>query len=414
MIHTQSRTVTTRPQQPVKLYSREFNRDLHQSFARLRHEAPVAPAWFTRWQKAYLITRYEDAVTLLKDERLSKNLHNGNSGSDNLVVSWMLKGFEPLMHNMLNSDDPDHRRLRNLVHKAFTPRIIADLAPRIEAICNQLLDQALAKGTIDLVTDFALPLPVTIIAELIGIPEADRPRFRHWTERFVVTPTPLNMLRMIPSIRQFMRFARDLAAQRRRQPQDDLLSGLAQAEDQGEQLSDDELVAMVFLLLVAGHETTVNLIANGTFALLTHPDQMALLRKNPALVESAVEEMLRFDGPVMTTELNFARQPIELHGVTIPKGAVVLPVLLSANRDETVFPNPDQFDIQRSPNRHLGFGHGIHYCLGAPLARLEAQIAFRTLLARTQTLQLAVDAQQIAFENVMILHRLPHLPVTMA
>ncbi|MCB0107708.1 MAG: cytochrome P450, partial [Caldilineaceae bacterium] len=325
----------------------------------------------------------------------------------------MPKAFEPLLHNMLNMDDPDHRRLRNLVHKAFTPRMIMGLAERIETIANELLDAAIAQERVDLIKAFAIPLPVTVIAELIGIPAADRMYFRRLTERIIVSPTPLNMIGAIPAVWQFLRYIRGLADQRRADPQEDLLTALIQAEDAGEQLTEDELLGMVFLLLVAGHETTVNLIGNGTLALLNNPDQLELLRNNPDLAESAVEELLRYDSPVMTAEMGFAREEMTLHGVTIPKGATVLPALLSANRDETVFANADQLDLTRSPNRHLAFGQGIHYCLGSPLARLEGKIAFNTLLARAPALRLAVEPAQIKYRNVMILHGLTALPVCM-
>ncbi|MEZ4863165.1 MAG: cytochrome P450 [Caldilineaceae bacterium] len=398
-------------QPPVKMYSSDFNHHTHQHFARLRQEAPVTPAYLTRWQKVYLINRYADVWAALKDERLSKDPKQVGVSGNGSGLPWMPKSFEPLLHNMLNMDDPDHRRLRNLVHKAFTPRMIANMAPRIETIAHDLLDQAQAKGRIDLLRDFALPLPVTVIAEMIGIPPADRARFRAWTESIVVSPTPVNMVRALPAVWSFLRYARQLSAQRRADPQDDLLTALVQAEDEGEHFTEDELLGMTFLLLVAGHETTVNLIGNGVFALLSNPEQLQLLREQPALMESAIEELLRYDGPVMTTEMNFAKEPIEWYGVTIPRGAVVLPALLSANRDETAFPHADQLDITRSPNRHVAFGHGIHYCLGAPLARLEGKIALATLLERSPQLRLAVDPAHVEHQNVMILHRLKALPV---
>lgn len=398
----------------VRMYTQEFVQQSHALFARLRQEAPVTPAKLTRWQNVYLINRYEDVVAAIKDERLVKNPKAVSAKGNGQGMPWMPKAFEPLMHNMLNMDDPDHRRLRNLVHKAFTPRMIMGLAGRIETIANELLDKALAQGRVDLIQAFALPLPVTVIAEMIGIPDEDRAQFRRWTERIVVSPTPLNMVGAIPAVWQFMRYVRQLAEQRRTDPRDDLLSALIQAEDEGEQFTEDELLGMVFLLLVAGHETTVNLIGNGTFALLNNPDQLDLLRNNPDLAESAVEELLRYDSPVLTTELSFAREEMTLHGVTIPKGATVLPVLLSANRDESVFEQPDQLDLTRSPNRHLAFGQGIHYCLGSPLARLEGKIAFNTLRARAPQLHLAVAADRIEYQNIMILHGLKTLPVVLA
>jgi len=399
---------------PVKMYTHDFVQHTHRHFARLRQEAPVTPAKLTRWQSVYLINRYEDAVAALKDERIIKNPKSVSAKGSGQGMPWMPKAFEPLLHNMLNMDDPDHRRLRNLVHKAFTPRMIMGLAGRIDTIANELLDKALAENSVDLIEAYAMPLPVTVIAEMIGIPPEDRLRFRKWTERIVVNPTPLNMVGAIPAIWQFMRYVRELAAQRRLDPHEDLLTALIQAEDEGDQFTEDELLGMVFLLLVAGHETTVNLIGNGTFALLNHPEQLDLLRKDPALAENAVEELLRYDSPLMTTEMSFAREEMTIQGVTIPKGATVLPALLSANRDETIFDRPEQLDLTRSPNRHLAFGHGIHYCLGAPLARLEGKIAFNTLLARAPQLRLGVAAEEISYENIMILHGLKKLPIILS
>ncbi|MCB0099913.1 MAG: cytochrome P450, partial [Caldilineaceae bacterium] len=367
--------------QPLRLDSKELHHHIHADFARLRQMAPVAPAYISRRQKVFLILRYEDCVSLLKGDQLIKNPKTAQA-SGGQGMPWMPKAFEPLLHNMLNTDDPDHRRLRNLVHKAFTPKIIADLAGRIEQIANELLDRALLESRVDLVRAYALPLPITVIAELVGIPAADRAQFRRWVQKIVVNPTPVNMALALPALWRLLRYFRQLADQRRRDPQDDLLTALVQAEDEGDHFTEDELLGMVFLLLVAGHETTVNLITNGTLALLSNPEQLALWRENPALAESAVEELLRYDGPLMTTEFSFARTEMTLHGVTIPQGATVLPTLLSANRDEAVFANADRLDLARTPNRHLAFGHGIHYCLGAPLARLEGRIAFNALLER--------------------------------
>ncbi|MCB0185769.1 MAG: cytochrome P450, partial [Caldilineaceae bacterium] len=256
------------PSQPVKMYRDDFVQNTHAHFAHLRQEQPVAKAKMTRWQTVYLINRYADAVAALKDERIVKNPKAVSASGGGNGMPWMPKAYRPLLHNMLNMDDPDHRRLRNLVHKAFTPRMIMGLVERIEAIANELLDRAIAQERVDLIKAFAMPLPVTVIAEMIGIPPADRMYFRRLTERIIVSPTPLNMVGAIPAVWQFLRYIRGLADQRRADPQDDLLTALIQAEDAGDQLTEDELLGMVFLLLVAGHETTVNLIGNGTLALL--------------------------------------------------------------------------------------------------------------------------------------------------
>lgn len=254
---------------------------------------------------------------------------------------------------------------------------------------------------------------INVITEVIGIPPADRTQFRAWSQRILVNPTPLNMLLAIPAIRALLAYIRRQAAARRREPRDDLLTGLVQAEEDGDRLTEDELLGMVFLLLVAGHETTVGLLTNGTYALLRHPEQLARLRAEPELMETAVEELLRYDGPLQTTELAFARAPFTLHDVAIPQGAIVLPAILSANRDAAAFERPDELDITRQPNRHLAFGGGIHYCLGAPLARLEARIGLCALLERSPGLRLAASPEALHYQNLMIIHRWQTLPVQM-
>lgn len=398
---------------PLKLSDPFFVQNPHDVFAWMRAEAPVYKARLSLGKNAYLITRYDDVRDALHDKRLLKDPNNAPTKSGGSGNFWMPPSFRPLMHNMLNSDEPNHRRLRNLVHKAFTPRMIMKLVPRIEKIAHDLLDAAQQKSEVDLIRDYALPLPVTVIMEMIGIPEEDRYRFRGWTESIIVNPTILNMLRAVPAVSKLMRYTRKLADKRRVEPQDDLLTALVQAEDEGDRFTEDELLGMVFLLIVAGHETTVNLIANGTLALLTHPDQMNLLRSDLSLMETAVEEMLRFDGPLQMTEIYFAREEYQLHGVAIPQGVAVLPAIMSANRDEVAFENPNQLDITRKPNKHLAFGQGIHYCLGAPLARLEGKIAFCALLERSPNLRLAVEQSQLKYQPIMLLHRLEQLPVVM-
>lgn len=396
---------------PIRIDTAEFNQNVHRTFAWMREHAPVYETRFTRRMPAYLITRYDDVTAVLKDPRIRKNpdVSKQSSGSS----FWVPPVFRPLLNNMLNTDEPDHRRLRNLVHKAFTPRMVSGLEPRIEEIAHDLLDRASKKRHIDLIADFALPLPVTVIAEMIGIPEHERYRFSVWSNRIAVNPTPLNMLKAIPAVYGFMRYTRRLAEQRRRDPKDDLLTALAQAEHEGERLTEDELLGMVFLLVIAGHETTVNLIGNGTKALLSHPDQLARLKGDFGLMDTAVEEMLRFDGPLNHTEMCFAAEPVELHDVPISRGALVLPCIQAANRDPAVFDRPDCFDIGRFPNRHLAFGHGIHYCLGAPLARLETKIAFCTLLHRFPDLKLAVPPDALHYQGISMLHRLKQLPVVL-
>lgn len=396
---------------PLRLTSQDFNQNAHQYFKWMRQESPVYKAKMSRWKDAYLVTRYDDVSDLFKDERLVKDPNNAKGTGGGNGMFWTPKFMEPLLKNMLNSDEPEHRRLRNLVHKAFTPRMITQLAPRIEEIAHQLVDKMQQKNEVDLIQDFALPLPVQVIAEMLGIPANEQDEFRYFTSKILVNPTPTNILRAVPAMFGFLKYVRRLAEQRREAPRDDLLTALVQAEDEGDHFTENELLGMVFLLLVAGHETTVNLIANGTLALLENPDQLQLLRSDYGLMETAVEEFLRYDGPLHTTEASFARDPITLHGTTIPQGALVLPALLSANRDETIFENADQLDVTRTPNKHLAFGKGIHYCLGAPLARLEGKIAFCTLLERLPNLRLSIPSQQLEWDGMILVHRLKSLPV---
>ena len=284
---------------------------------------------------------------------------------------------------------------------------------RIEALTHDLLDRVRGRDGMDLIRDYALPLPTTIIAEMLGIPEADRHGFHRWSNRIVASSSSATgRLMSIPTIWKFMRYIRKLIAARQAAPGDDLLSALVRAKEAGDALSAEELLAMVFLLLVAGHETTVNLIGNGALALMEHPDQMEKLRNNPSLLRTAVEEMLRFHSPVETATERYALTDVAVAGTTIPRGAVVLAAIASANRDERQFPNPDALDVTREPNRHLAFGLGIHFCLGASLARLEGQIAIRNLLDRAPSLRLAVAPGALRWRRGLVLRGLEALPVT--
>jgi cytochrome P450 len=317
---------------------------------------------------------------------------------------------------MLDVDPPDHTRLRAMVQQAFAPRLVEEMRPRMEMLANELLDSALARKKFDLVRDYALPIPTTIISEMLGVPVGDRHKFTGWSKKILEVSSTRqslwNLMTTIPVVLRFMRYIRRLIQLRRKDLRDDLISALVQAHWAEQKLSDDELMSMVFLLIVAGHETTVNLIASGTLALLEHPDQLERLRANPQLIKPAVEEMLRFTSPVETGTDRFTTQDVVLSGVTIPKGAQVMAVIASANRDERQFPNADTLDITREPNRHLAFGLGIHFCLGAALARLEGQIAINTLLARAKDLRLAVEPPAIRWRRGLVLRGMEALPVT--
>ncbi len=293
---------------------------------------------------------------------------------------------------MLVADPPDHTRLRTLVQKAFTPRMVERLRPRIETLVEEALNAAGERGGMDLVADLAYPLPVTVIAELLGVPVEDRAAFRRWSDALVgaLDPVaPANRRGAVLAARDALHaYLRQVIAERRADPRDDLISRLVEAEEQGDRLSGPELLAMGVLLLVAGHETTVNLISNGVNALLNHPDQLARLHREPELIEPAVEELLRYDSPVQLTG-RVALEALELGGQRVEPGQMVTLMLGAANRDPRVFADPGRLDLGRDPNPHLAFGRGIHFCLGAPLARLEGQIAIGALIRRFPGLRLA-------------------------
>ena len=320
--------------------------------------------------------------------------------------------FKPLEQNMLDLDSPDHTRLRALVHKAFTPRLIEQMRDEIQALTDALLDAAEPKGSMDLIADFALPLPLTIIGRILGVPAKDNDKFHRWTKTLLLAGTNVNYVVFIPTIMRFMGYLKKLIKERRANPKDDLITALVQAKDGSDKLSGDEVLAMIFLLLVAGHETTVNLIGSGSLALLEHPDQLEKLRSEPELIKPAIEELLRFVCPVEMATERYAREDITIAGTTIPRGELVLAVIGSANRDANYFDNPDSLDVTRENNKHLAFGLGAHYCLGAPLSRLEGQIAISTLVRRMPNLHLSIAPDQIRWRGGIILRGLEGLPVS--
>jgi cytochrome P450 len=401
------------PRAAVNLASPEFKADPFPFYARLRAEAPVQRLLLPTGEWAWFVTRYDDVVAVLKDERFVKDTANAMSPQEAARLPWFRKMFKSLKRNMLEVDPPDHTRLRALVAKAFTPRLIDQMRERIRSLTNQLLDKVQRRGRMDLIRDYALPLPSTIIAEMLGVPAADRHQFHRWSKAVLsAAASTWSLVKAVPIVLLFIRYLRKIIKSRRADPQDDLISALARAEEAGDTLSENELLAMVFLLLVAGHETTVHLIGSGMLALLEHAEQWEKLRGEPALIKPAVEELLRFTSPVETATERFAREDVTFAGVTIARGDMVFPVLASANRDDRQFPNPDVLDITREPNKHLAFGLGTHFCLGAPLARLEGQIALGTLLRRVPDVRLAVSPKMLRWRGGLVLRGLEALPVT--
>jgi cytochrome P450 len=389
----------------------EVHEDPYPLYHRLRAEDPVHRSPLGFW----VLTRHADVLAVLRDPRMSRDprrsqrvaLLRASAEVDELLAA------EEAAPSMLFVDPPDHPRLRTLVNKAFTPAAVERLRPRVEELVAGLLERVAGAGAMDVVEELAYPLPVTVICELFGVPEADRDRFRAWSRGLVHLLDPLvasDALERALQARQALRgYLAGLIAERRAHPSGDLLTALIAAEDQGHQLSEAELVSMCVLLLVAGHETTVNLIANGMLALLRDPEARAWLQAEPGLARGAVEELLRYDSPVQFTSRH-ALADLDVGGRRVRAGETVVAVLGAANRDPAQFPAPDRLDLARAPNRHLAFGGGIHFCLGAPLARMEAAIAIPAMLARLPGLELGL-APPVRRDTVT-LRGLASLPVT--
>ena len=390
-----------------------FKANPYPIYARLRKESPVYQTKGFRNQQSWLLTRYDDVSDLLRDdERFAKKAANAMT-PEQLKKAPKIPGiFAPLTNNLLFLDPPDHTRLRSLVHQAFTPRRVERMREETQALTHQLIDDMKQRGgALDFIKHFALPLPITIIGRILGVPEKDNDKFHKWTQDFVSVQGGLGDLLKMASIFRLMRYLRGMIKQRASDPQDDLTTALVQVQEEDDRLTEDEVLAMLFILLSAGHETTVNLIASGTLALLQHRDQWELLGGDPQLIRPAIEELLRFVTPAEMSTERYAKRDVDVAGVTIPRGALVLGVIASANRDEAYFDKPDVLDITRSKNKHLSFGQGIHYCVGAPLSRLEGTIAINTLIERIPDLQLAVPTEQLKWRSNFILRGLKELPV---
>jgi cytochrome P450 len=399
----------------VDLTSAAFRADPYPTYARLRAEAPVCRVKLPDRQTAWIVTRYDDAVIVLKDPRFGNDREKIMTPEQTAKVPWMPGMLKPLTRMMLNLDAPDHTRLRALVHKAFTPGLVVNMLGRIQTLTDGLLDAVETRDRFDLIRDYALPLPTTIIAEMLGVPVRDRHKFHRWSNALVsASGSTWGTLMMLPPMWAFLRYIRKLVKVRQAEPRDDLISALVQAREAGDRLSADELLAMIFLLLLAGHETTLNLIGNGVLALLEHPSELGRLRDDPGLIKPAVEELLRYDSAVQMASERYAREEVTIAGVTIAPGEMVHAMLGSANRDERQFDRPDELDITREANRHLAFGQGVHYCVGAPLARLEGQIAINTLLRRFPDLKLAVPPHTLRRRRGLGLRGLVSLPVTVS
>jgi cytochrome P450 len=390
-------------------FKSEMLADPYPTYRRLRTEDPI------HWDPAdsrWVLTRYTDIAAVFRNPAAS-------SDRASAAAALAPPSVRPLLafraNSMINSDAPKHSRLRLLVSKAFTARAVEAMTAKIQRLVDGLLDAVQSTGRMDVIADLAYPLPVTVIAEMLGVPGEDRAQFKHWSDEMAMIAGSAADLklndyhRVTTAFQELTAYFSRVVAERRVRPQADLLSALAQAEEGGDRLSGDELYANAALLLVAGNETTTNLIGNGTLALLRNPDQLARLIADPSLIPTAVEELLRFDSPVQFTG-RLLKDSVELGGKTLGSGQSVMLLLGAANRDPDQFPEPDRLDIGRPDNKHLAFGLGSHFCLGAQLARLEARIAFETLLRRMANLRL--DGPLPVYRPHFNLRGLKSLPVT--
>ncbi|WFR60826.1 cytochrome P450 [Paenibacillus amylolyticus] len=382
-------------------FTKEFTHNPYPVYEKLRKDEPVFRVMFPHGEFGWMITRYEDAVQILKDSRFSKDMVRRYGAENQSIFS----------NNMLFSDPPDHRRLRGLVQKAFTPKMVANMRSHIQDIADELLDNLPSQEKMNLIDDFAFPLPIIVISEILGVPHEDRDKFRMWSNTVIDASTAESAELFEQHSREFTDYLTAWFAKVRQDPGADLISQLVIAEESGQQLTEQELLGVVSLLIIAGHETTVNLIGNGILALLEHPEQRELLIKQPELIHNAIEEMLRYNGPVEFSTSRWALEDIEFRGEHIAQGELVIVALDSANRDEQQFKDADIFDITREKSSHLAFGKGIHLCLGAPLARLEGEIAVSTLLNRFPNMQLQADVNELEWRPGMIVRGVKEIPV---
>lgn len=404
------------PDHPITVGTAEFNADQHHHYDWMRREAPVYRGRLALRppdQDVYFISRYQDCLDLLTDPRIRRVIEG--AANDASVAPEAIRMLTT--DTMVYQDDPSHMRLRKLVSRPFTPRAIEQLRTRVQTLTRATLDGFEPGARVDLHQRYALPIPTTVISEMVGVSSEDRADFYHFIELLFEAMLNHDAVDAERQMQGFVGYLRGLIEQRRADPGPDIITELITASldsDGGDStgLTDDEIVAMVFLLITGDYQTTPNLITNGVAALLCHPDQLGLLQRRPERIGSAVEEILRFTGTVGSTEATtFAAEDITLHDVTIPRGAMVTPLLTSANRDPAEFDDPDRFDITRNPNNHLAFGRGSHFCLGSHLARLEARIVIGELITRFPNLQLAVLPEELRLQPIPLLNRFDEVPV---
>jgi cytochrome P450 len=400
---------------PINFEDPLFHANPELTFMELRNKAPIQRIILNDDFPIWLISKFDDTINVLRDPRFIKSPNNLRSLNNEplknktkeTTSTYVLRRF-----HMLANDPPEHTRLRSFAQKAFTPKIAAEMRPRIQQITNELIDKIQNNKKFDFIDDFAYQLPIIVIAELLGLPVEDREKLRNWSDTLIeVQITQKNKQSIDDSSKAFTNYLDDIFNLRRKNPGNDLITAFLKLESEDGHLTKNELYATIFLLIIAGHETTVNLISNGMHALLCHPEQLNLLKNNPQLIHSAVEEMLRYNGPVTNSTMRLAAEDIFINGITIKKGEGVLTIFASANQDESKFDNSLTFDITRKNNKHLAFGYGIHFCIGAPLARLECEIAINTILNRLPNIKLDTTSNPLEWRTSNIIRGLKKFPV---
>ncbi len=391
------------------LFSPTFKSDPFPTYAKMREDDPIYKHVSPNGRVVWYITRHEEATAVFRDDyHFCKDpRHAGAQHGRRTQINRLIN------ENMLFSDGAVHKRLRGLVNQAFTPRRIAAIEPSIQKLADDLLAAIPADAPFDLIADYALPIPVIVICDLLGFPAADREQVTAWSNA-IIAPRQHGLTRKERrhEVKAFVTYLQAMFADRRAVPQDDLITGLVQAGEQGDRLNEEELSSMVAMLLVTGHETTVNLIGNGTLSLLRHPEALRRIMAGEAGWEEAIEELLRYDGPVESSTTRWVREDMEFHGHAFKQGDLIRIILSSANRDNAQFIDPDSFDLdRRDGKKHLAFGHGKHHCLGAPLARLEGRVALETLFRKRPSLHLAIPESQLEWNTGVLFRGLKTLPL---
>lgn len=398
---------------PLNILSKKFAQNKYGYYEWLREHDPLHEGKLAVL-KLRLISRYEDCLFVLKDKRFKRDLSNVRGKGGKMPFS-LPRNIQLMTQNMVLTDDPEHRRLRNLVHQAFTPRALKQLESRIQDLTHELLDSMEGKMVVDLKADYALPIPVTVISEMLGVTQAEMTIFRQHLNVVVEGFSGWGIFKaVLKELPEVVAFLRKLIQRKRAAAQEDILSGLIHAQDdesEESQLSEDELVSMTLLLIVAGYETTVHLITNSLYCLIRYRDQLERLRTQPELIDSAIEEVLRFMTPIHGTKMYYPSEDIPLGDSLLKKGEPLMPLLGSANHDPRQFEQPEVFDIARSPNKHLGFSQGVHYCLGAPLARIEVKAAVLNFFERFPRARLAFDFEELQLMKLPTIHAYRRLPM---